>query len=213
MTQQSPPIPQGMETAYTFESGSNRTLPMYEGPCVSNSGEISPPLDVLASRFFEANKMEAPAMELARIRSINPAADILLADYRALRLRLFFSNLATALLNTIVSPDGKTNAARLLMSNGERAPGVFSELARVLMAALLSGKDESIAAALRVYFMSVMQPKIVTGSPGKPASISRASGGTGGSTPGGLGGDGFRPEDIPYKVLRTHTDGNVPPGE
>lgn len=211
------PIPLGLETAYTFESRSNRRIPTYEAPVISNTGAISTNLCALAMRFFAERGWEGPTKELGLILKIDPASDILLADYRALRLRAFFVSLTTTILNSIVSPDGTSNAARVFSGGG--GPGVFSELARVLMAALLSGKDESISAALRVYFMSVSLtpvPSVVLGASGDTAGrIVKIAGSSkpmpdGNCGVGGAGGGLDGRLSIDYERLSTDR-GNVSP--
>lgn len=88
--------------------------------------------------------------ELDSIVSINPP-DELLADYRALRLRLFMEGFLRTAINSVVDPSGAISAARLMTSDGKFQGAKFSELAKVGIAALLDGRDEMIRDALHVY--------------------------------------------------------------
>ena len=97
---------------------------------------------------------EALLSELRIVTAISPP-DALLADYRALRVRNFFMRFLSSALDQLVSPDSSTNAARLLTAEGGFRRDAFSDLSRVLMAALVSGNDESIATAIRIYIKAV----------------------------------------------------------
>lgn len=164
------PIPDGMETVYTFPvnaSGGIRSYvhPDYEKPVTLKSGKIAPGLvDVMrvylakkardAGTPDQAEAIKKIAKELSLIVRICPP-DALLADYRALLLRVYFERFLRAAVDSLVSPDGTSNAARVLTSDGGFRKDSFSELSRVMIAGLLSGTDSSIASSVRLYLESV----------------------------------------------------------
>lgn len=164
MTNGTNPIPVGLETAYTFPEKDgvvySHRVPSYEAPMVSKFGKYEDSVvgivDDYLRNYVKKGQVGAEALlsELRLITAISPL-DALLADYRALRVRHFFMRFLSSALDTLVSPDSSTNAARLLTAEGGFRRDVFSDLSRVLMAALVSGNDESIAAAIRIYLKAV----------------------------------------------------------
>jgi len=164
MTNGTNPIPVGLETAYTFPEKdgmiSSYRLPAYEVPIVSNRGKYEDTVVNIVDDYLRGHVekgqggAEMLLSELRVITAISPP-DALLADYRALRVRSFFVRFLSLALDQLVSPDSSTNAARLLTAEGGFRRDAFSDLSRVMMAALVSGKDESIAAAIRIYIKAV----------------------------------------------------------
>lgn len=155
------PLPDGFFPAYELDPDRNGcAVPEYELVQVSNSGKIIPPLvDVvdgyLMPKAGRGDKLAGEALsELRMILAINPP-DPLLADYRALRLRGFFEAFVRNAVNAVVSPDGSTNAARLISADGGFRRDALSELARFMLASLVSGSDKSLAGAVRVYVEAV----------------------------------------------------------
>lgn len=158
------PIPVGLETAYTFPEKdgcfTSYLVPAYEHAIVNKvKGYEASVLEIVENYLSGHVKEGHPGAEvllseLRLITAINPP-DFLLADYRALRVRNFFMRFLSSALDQLVSPDSSTNAARLLTAEGGFRRDAFSDLSRVLMAALVSGNDESIATAIRIYIKAL----------------------------------------------------------
>ena len=159
------PLPLGLETAYTFPEKdgclASYWVPAYEAPSINHKSKkieasVVGIVDDYLRGHIEKGQVGAEALlsELRIVTAISPP-DALLADYRALRVRNFFMRFLSSALDQLVSPDSSTNAARLLTAEGGFRRDAFSDLSRVLMAALVSGNDESIAAAIRIYIKAV----------------------------------------------------------
>lgn len=151
------------ERAYTLKASGRLMLPLaarlisyLDGQRASRISSASggvilgEPPDNLASAHMGTLKAE-----LESIVAIEPP-DELLADYRALRLRLFFEGFLRTAINSVVDPSGAVSASRLMTADGKLGGKTFSELARVGIAAILDGRDEMIRDACHLY-LDMMQ--------------------------------------------------------
>lgn len=160
------PIPIPIEPVYKFPKKDGTRWWMvdeYESPSTTKVGGVVPPLVSEMLKYLKSKESASVGKaakdandlvsELVALISIYPP-DELLADYRAMRIRMFFERFLRAAIDALVSPDGASNAARVLTSDGGFRKDAFSELSRVMIASLISGKDSSIASAVRVYLLA-----------------------------------------------------------
>lgn len=161
------PIPIPIELAYKFPKKDEPKWWMveeYESPLTTKDGKVVSPLVSEMFKYLKskesvsvgkaATDSNVLVSELNAILAIVPPDD-LLADYRSLRLRAYFERFLRSAIDALVSPDGSSNAARVLTSEGGFRKDSFSELSLVMIASLLSGKDSSIASAVRLYLEAV----------------------------------------------------------
>jgi len=152
------PLPPGFFPMYGLDPRGGYRVPEYEAAQRSNSGKIVAPLVLVVEEYLTSkfpDKLAEDALEVLRMIVAIAPPDPLLADYRALRLRGFFEAFVRTALNAVVSPDGASNAARIISADGGFRRDAFSELGRFMLAALTSGTDRSLAGAVRVYVEAV----------------------------------------------------------
>ena len=155
-------IPDGLVTVFDFgvlpDGAPAYLLADYEAPFVAPSGQVYPPVVDLMLSYLDARGSSDAARELRAVVAIAPP-DILLADYRSLRIRLIVENFLRGFVDAAVDPTGAASAARVLTAEGKFRKDTISEIARNGLAALASGKDASIAGAVRVFLAAAGGPR------------------------------------------------------
>lgn len=150
------------ERAYTLQNSKRLMLPLAARVMTYLEGKIGPSVRDMAGfavgtpigHHDPSALMGKLKGELEAIVAIEPP-DELLADYRALRLRLFFENFLRTAINSVVDPTGAVSASRLLTADGRFGDAKFTDLSRFGIAALIDGRDEMIRDACHL-FLDVM---------------------------------------------------------
>lgn len=171
---EAPVFPLPLSTVTDCEPGEKAAVPEYEkGYILERSKRLIPPLTLRAMRYFKGRTDASAALvaagaglaqiqaksagmlglhdELASIVAINPP-DFVLADYRALRLRVFFTALLRIFVNSVLDPTGQVTASRLITSDGRVAGGTkFDDMTKFGVACLVDGSDKAIRDGCNIF--------------------------------------------------------------